>query len=616
MTISALPQGWAAGLAGAIAPVAVFSRTPQPFRPAMAAPPRPNEGAQETPSPCARPSSLRLGWFAAALPLTVLLSLLSATKTRNYDFFWHLATGRWVVEHRAVPVTDVFSFTFPGQPWLAVPWLGDLVLYGVHYGAGMPGIVSLSVACSALTLFVLFLCARDLGTRPVAPLAILPLLAIVVQPRLSQARPETLGFVFLSLSVWLAVRFWAKPGPRILLVPALSLLWVHTHASVVVVVPVLLALLLSALAAGMPRRRVAEVAAALTMTVAIVLASRSGQETLRLGSICTHAVSPYTFNQTTEWQRPEFLNGDLWIPALLLSGSLTLGMTRIRRWLFPVFLALMGGFLASQSNRHIGPASILAFPLIVLALSHLELLLERHVHRLRVALVCFLGLGLPLAHLAVSPTRDSRLAFGFGLQEDRFPIDTAQTLLRLPHARTMNDYHLGGYLIWNRVSDGVFWDGRNITVYPDSWYRDMLHATESSPALEAEADRWNIVYGLGAYELMFGSAMMQSEHWIPIHHGLASTLFVRRKHLESVRRAGVLPLELLRAQPDAGWMTRWYEPILANPVMLSELEREIVAASAMTRNAPVLLETLAYVADARPDVSARLAGLLAGQVRP
>src|SRR6476646_6290083 len=35
------------------------------------------------------------------------------------DSYWHLVVGRWIVEHRAFPTADPFSFTMTGAPWIA-----------------------------------------------------------------------------------------------------------------------------------------------------------------------------------------------------------------------------------------------------------------------------------------------------------------------------------------------------------------------------------------------------------------------------------------------------------------------------------------------------------------
>lgn len=44
----------------------------------------------------------------------VLAALIALARMSNFpadpDMFWHVETGRWIVEHRAIPHTDVFSW--------------------------------------------------------------------------------------------------------------------------------------------------------------------------------------------------------------------------------------------------------------------------------------------------------------------------------------------------------------------------------------------------------------------------------------------------------------------------------------------------------------------------
>jgi len=51
-------------------------------------------------------------WKIAALALTALCLLgLFATEIADTDFWWHLKTGQYLVEQRALPVPDPFAFT-------------------------------------------------------------------------------------------------------------------------------------------------------------------------------------------------------------------------------------------------------------------------------------------------------------------------------------------------------------------------------------------------------------------------------------------------------------------------------------------------------------------------
>ena len=60
------------------------------------------------------------------------------------DTMWQITVGQWILDHRAVPDTDVYSFTMRGQPWISTQWLAQ-VLYAKAYAlAGWSGPVVLA----------------------------------------------------------------------------------------------------------------------------------------------------------------------------------------------------------------------------------------------------------------------------------------------------------------------------------------------------------------------------------------------------------------------------------------------------------------------------------------
>ena len=62
-----------------------------------------------------------------------LLALLAGRLLNDPDSYWHIAVGRWIVEHGAVPHADPFSHTMPGAHWIAFEWLSE-VLYATAFG--------------------------------------------------------------------------------------------------------------------------------------------------------------------------------------------------------------------------------------------------------------------------------------------------------------------------------------------------------------------------------------------------------------------------------------------------------------------------------------------------
>src|SRR5579885_2284742 len=46
------------------------------------------------------------------------------------DTFWHVAVGRWMLDHHRLLTSDVFSYTAAGRPWHTPEWGYDVLLAG------------------------------------------------------------------------------------------------------------------------------------------------------------------------------------------------------------------------------------------------------------------------------------------------------------------------------------------------------------------------------------------------------------------------------------------------------------------------------------------------------
>src|SRR5437899_11214299 len=88
--------------------------------------------------------------------LAVYVPLLFAARAvlSDPDTYWHIAIGRWIIAHRAVPHFDVFSFSMPGAPFAPPEWLAELGvawLYDQFAWAAVVAATAHSVA-AALTM--------------------------------------------------------------------------------------------------------------------------------------------------------------------------------------------------------------------------------------------------------------------------------------------------------------------------------------------------------------------------------------------------------------------------------------------------------------------------------
>src|SRR5205823_12438493 len=96
-----------------------------------------------------------------AWPLIVGLAVfarLVAARTallNDPDTYLHIAAGRWIWAHGALPSHDPFSHSMPGAEWLSSEWLAQLLLAALYAAAGWGGLVVVAAACVAAAVALL-----------------------------------------------------------------------------------------------------------------------------------------------------------------------------------------------------------------------------------------------------------------------------------------------------------------------------------------------------------------------------------------------------------------------------------------------------------------------------
>src|SRR5947209_7812627 len=155
-----------------------------------------------------------------------------ATTPRTFadgDVSWHVAAGRWMFAHHAIPTSDPFSFTAYGHPWIAMEWLADLI-YASAYGLGSYTGLAMIVGAAMIALHaILYVHIR----RSVGPIGIAASIvaADIVLSHFILARPHVI--VWPILAAWTALLSNAADNRRLppwwsLILP---LLWTNIHAS-------------------------------------------------------------------------------------------------------------------------------------------------------------------------------------------------------------------------------------------------------------------------------------------------------------------------------------------------------------------------------------------------
>jgi hypothetical protein len=176
------------------------------------------------------PAQAALPWLVGA-GVYVLLLTLGPRLLNDPDSYSHIAVGRWIIAHGAVPATDPFSFSMYGAPWIAFEWLSEVIYAAMYALAGWAGVVALAAAAAALAVGLLtrFL-LRELSPTPALLMVVV---AIVLLAPHMLARPHMLTLPVMMAWAGALVRGMDRRSPPPYWALPLLVLWANLHGSVV-----------------------------------------------------------------------------------------------------------------------------------------------------------------------------------------------------------------------------------------------------------------------------------------------------------------------------------------------------------------------------------------------
>ena len=170
--------------------------------------------------------------YSSIFPFALFLFffLLSLTLIHNYDLFWHLKTGQWMIENRKIPVADFYSFTRMGTPWINHSWLSQILFYGIYQLGGYSALI---FSKAILTGFLMLLLNQILGSKirnNSYRILLLTFLFLLIKDRL-MVRPEIFTAVLFGLVI--SILYYSLSNhPKVLyFLPLLFILWFNLHAA-------------------------------------------------------------------------------------------------------------------------------------------------------------------------------------------------------------------------------------------------------------------------------------------------------------------------------------------------------------------------------------------------
>lgn len=423
------------------------------------------------PAPVAQERRLRA---ALGVALLVLLPVLFALgPVADNDLGFHLKTGEWIWQHRAIPHTDPFSQVGGTRPWVPYSWLFEVGLYGLYAALGLPGMVLYRAVFGALIGFALWrIAASRAHSRWSAFLAALA--AVLTLHGSLTERPWLVSMLFTALSIDAALRLRSGLQRHAFYLVPLYALWANLHAQFVYGLAVLgLAAFAAQLDRGLrrpdaPAPEVVRRLAVLTLAcAAATLLNPFGPGIYAL--VLSLAGMLVSLQQIAEFRPPSFAEWEDWLTAAAALGAIAVLVVRRPRGSFEPLLLAMGVLLGGRSERDSWLMAWTAVPLLSRWPLPAPQPARPRTARLAMAVELVLATaGLLLLGAAVSrqtePMLERELAW-------KLPVDAVRFIeeRQLP-GPLYNDFNWGGFLIWKLPRLPVSMDGRT-TVYTDEEVR-------------------------------------------------------------------------------------------------------------------------------------------------
>ena len=397
----------------------------------------------------------------AAIALLLIVAAAAVGPIRSYDFFWHLATGRWIVEHHALPVFDPFTLAAAHVPWINGEWLWEVVAYEFPIGA-ISWLNAIFVGAMFATAF--WFASRSIEW-PVA---------LIITAFAFAGASDRLGIRPAEAAAFLTICALALLGSRLSLTQLaiayaiLTIVWINTHPSA------LLAPILASTTLLIDIRRwMVAVASAIAL-----LANPFGWKAI---------AAPLAL--TTVMRSGEFVNAE-WLassPALF-------------PLLYVSAAAVIIAFVASAKRRENSWRLAIFAILVVIAIEHVRN------QSLYFAALPFLfpPVRLPrwIAVVAIAP-----IAWVYvhadhitGVDAERFPVRAVAQLQRSGlQGNIYNADQFGGYLEWMFFPQRrVLTDGRN------ELFRDFIatdaQARHDSRVWHAVLEKYQIAVAVDEYQ--------------------------------------------------------------------------------------------------------------------
>ena len=482
------------------------------------------------------PTTANVIWIAVFFGVLILgRQMINA----DGDLALHLTMGRYILDHRRIPLEDLFSHTLAGEPAAQHKWLSQLIFALAERIFGLAGVVLLCAIVIATALWLVFKRAswEDQSLLSVLITHMFVMFASMVH---WLTRPHVFTFLFLALWMTILNQLYKGKSQRWWLLPVLMVLWVNLHGGFIAG---LVTWLLYGLGIGwdailgrtpgLHSRFWRDYLLGGVTALFATLINPSGIGLWHM--IITHLGNRYLAEFTLEFNSPNFHQVALW-PVLIMIVLMVvlLGLSERKVEAGLLFNTAAWLIMALYSGRNIPLFAIVAAPLLVGGLDDLfsrTAVKVKFIDRLKqvdirtqkidkklkgftwpliIILLAGVGLGNGL--------RFDLQGQGYGFDKDAFPISAVDWLEENPQDGEMFNYFTwGGYLQYRLWPEKKVFIDSNSDFYGEAFVRQYAQMMQLAEDWEDVLEQYNVAWAILPSESLTAGEIQRKLGWTVLY---------------------------------------------------------------------------------------------------
>jgi hypothetical protein len=473
----------------------------------------------------------------AAMAVVVLRTALN-----DPDYYWHLETGRFIVDSWSLPTVDLFSFTAFKHRWVPHEWLFQVLLYIFFDAAGYLGTKILTALFCGATLAVMYATIARLMNRPILAIGLAFGFFVAMLPGMTP-RPHLVTYLCFAiyLTKLLELKYLGRSG-YLWILPAAMVIWVNSHGGYIIGLVLLLlfiatervSLFIQAGSAQEQRRNLGKL---VPVAVACVIASLINPEGYHHWIYPFAVVNMAATSILTDWASPTFQTR-YGIYVLVIIGCYAVAFMARPKMPDLTEIVVPGVLIAFafQNQRNI-PFAVIASILFCAAALRYEPIQGTNSKSIgqrsstdskglasRQALAWLAIGGILAVTFSVYP---KARAIESRVIESGFPAGAVQFVKEVGlRGRMFNEYGHGGYLIHHLRPQKVFIDGR-ADVYGDKLIYDWSKIRNGYPDWRRLFDSFAIDYVILKPWTPLRQLLLEGNEFVMVYDDHVASVLVR-----------------------------------------------------------------------------------------